>query len=170
MPMNFGSIINKGVRKRTWRDSDNNIDFLAFPMLWKKLPMTIGKAMIGKVHITILMPSMEYLSSSSSVVKREHVNLGIVSPMIQPIVNVINANNISSIMKHWSLLSSYNTKALSTIVSVPERQFSQHIIANLGKAIAVFPESSVFENDKAISLIINTGIPDRTKKNYIRKN
>lgn len=82
---------------------------------------------------------------------------------------VINANNISSIMKHWSLLSSYNTKALSTIVSVPERQFSQHIIANLGKAITVFPESSVFENDKAISLIINTVIPDRTKKNYIRK-
>jgi hypothetical protein len=95
MPMKFGNINNKGVRKRTWRDSDNNIDFLAFPMLWKKLPMTIGKAMIGNVHITILMPSMEYLSSSSSVVKREHVNLGIVSPMTNPIVNVINANKIA---------------------------------------------------------------------------
>ena len=94
MPMNFGSIINKGVRKRTCLDNDNNIDFLAFPMLWKKLPMTIGREMIGKVHITILMPSIEYLKSSSSVVKSEHVNLGINSPMMHPIHKVMNAKNM----------------------------------------------------------------------------
>ena len=106
MPIKFGNINNKGVRKRTCRDSDNNIDFLAFPMLWKKLPMTIGSEMIGKVHITILMPSMEYLSSSSSVVKSEHVNLGIVSPMMNPIVNVIKAKpiaffNASVTLSNW---------------------------------------------------------------------
>ena len=94
MPMIFGNINNKGVRNRTCRDNDNNIDFLAFPMLWKKLPMTIGSDMIGKVHITILMPSMEYFNNSSSLVKSEHVNRGIISPMIHPIHNVMNANNM----------------------------------------------------------------------------
>ena len=94
MPMNLGSIINKGVRKRTCLDNDNNIDFFAFPMLWKKFPMTIGQEMIGKVSITILMPSMEYCSSSSSVVKSEHVNRGVSSPMRQPIHKVTNANNM----------------------------------------------------------------------------
>ena len=63
-------------------------------MLWKKLPMTIGREMIGKVHITILMPSMEYFSSSSSVVKSLHVNLGINSPMMHPIHKVMNAKNM----------------------------------------------------------------------------
>ena len=95
MPMNFGNIINKGVRKRTCRDNDNNIDFFAFPMLWKKLPMTIGQEMIGKVSITILMPSMEYFNNSSSVVKSLHTNLGIVSPIKNPIVNVMNANKMA---------------------------------------------------------------------------
>ena len=94
MPIKFGNIINNGVRKRTCRDNDNNIDFLAFPMLWKKLPMTIGNAMIGNVHITILMPSIEYFNNSSSVVKSEHVNRGVSSPMRHPIHNVMNANNI----------------------------------------------------------------------------
>ena len=95
MPMNFGSINNKGVRNKTCLDSDNNIDFFAFPMLWKKFPMTIGKEMIGNVSITILMPSMEYFKSSSSEVKRRQTILGIVSPMMKPIVNVTNANNIA---------------------------------------------------------------------------
>ena len=95
MPMNLGSTINKGVRKRTCLDNDNNIDFLAFPMLLKKFPMTIGQEMIGKVSITILMPSMEYFSSSSSLVKSLHVNRGIVSPMIHPIHNVMNASNVA---------------------------------------------------------------------------
>ena len=95
MPMNLGSIINKGVRKRTCLDNDNNIDFFAFPMLWKKFPMTIGQEMIGKVSITILMPSMEYFNNSSSVVKRRHTNLGIVSPIKNPIVNVMNAKKIA---------------------------------------------------------------------------
>ena len=94
MPIMFGNIINKGVRNRTCLDNDNNIDFLALPMLWKKLPITIGNAIIGKVHITILMPSMEYCNSSSSVVKSEHVNRGVSSPMRQPIHKVTNANNM----------------------------------------------------------------------------
>ena len=95
MPMNFGSINNKGVRNSTCRDNDSNIDFFAFPMLWKKLPMTIGKEMIGNVSITILMPSMEYFNNSSSDVKRRHTTLGIVSPMMNPNVNVIKANKIA---------------------------------------------------------------------------
>ena len=94
MPIMFGNIINKGVRNRTCLDNDNNIDFLAFPMLWKKFPITIGNAIIGKVHITILMPSMEYFSSFSSLVKSEHVNRGVSSPMRQPKHNVTNANNM----------------------------------------------------------------------------
>ena len=95
MPITLGNIINKGVRKRTCLDNDSNIDFLALPMLWKKFPMTIGSEMIGKVHITILMPSMEYFSSSSSVVKSLHVNRGIVSPIVNPMHNVMNANTIA---------------------------------------------------------------------------
>ena len=95
MPMNFGSINNKGVKNKTCLESDNNIDFFAFPMLWKKLPMTIGKEMIGNVSTTILMPSMEYFKSSSSVVKRRQTNLGIVSPMMNPIDNVMKANTIA---------------------------------------------------------------------------
>ena len=59
MPINSGSINNNGVKNKTCLDSDNNMDFLACPMLWKKLPMTIGNEMIGKVSITILMPSTE---------------------------------------------------------------------------------------------------------------
>ena len=59
IPMKLGSINNKGMRNKTCLDKDNTIDFLAFPMLWKKLPITIGKAMIGKVAMTILMPSIE---------------------------------------------------------------------------------------------------------------
>ena len=59
MPRKFGNINNKGIRNKTCRDNDNTIDFLALPMLWKKLPMTIGKAMIGNVAMTILMPSTE---------------------------------------------------------------------------------------------------------------
>ena len=95
MPMNFGSINNKGVKNKTCLESDNNIDFFAFPMLWKKFPMTIGKEMIGNVSITILMPSMEYFNNSSSEVKRRQTNLGMVSPIINPMVNVMNANNIA---------------------------------------------------------------------------
>ena len=59
IPMKLGNIINKGIRNKTCRDNDNTIDFLAFPILWKKLPITIGKAMIGNVAITTLMPSTE---------------------------------------------------------------------------------------------------------------
>ena len=59
MPMNLGSINNKGIRNNTCRDSDKTIDFLALPILWKKLPITIGKEMIGKVDMTILIPSTE---------------------------------------------------------------------------------------------------------------
>lgn len=59
MPMNLGSINNKGIRNSTCLDKDNNIDFFAFPMLWKKLPMTIGHEMMGNVAITILIPSTE---------------------------------------------------------------------------------------------------------------
>lgn len=59
IPMNFGNINNKGIRNKTCRDNDSTIDFFALPILWKKLPITIGMEMIGKVAITILMPSME---------------------------------------------------------------------------------------------------------------
>ena len=59
IPINSGSINNKGMRNNTCRDNDKMMDFFAFPMLWKKLPMTIGMDMIGNVAITILMPSME---------------------------------------------------------------------------------------------------------------
>ena len=59
IPMNFGSVNNKGIRNNTCRDNDKTMDFFAFPMLWKKLPMTIGHEMIGNVAMTILIPSME---------------------------------------------------------------------------------------------------------------
>lgn len=59
IPRKLGNIINKGIRNKTCRDNDRTIDFFALPMLWKKLPMTIGKAMIGNVAITILIPSTE---------------------------------------------------------------------------------------------------------------
>ena len=92
IPIKLGNINNKGIRNNTCRDNDRTIDFLAFPMLWKKFPITIGKAMIGKVAMTILMPSTEYLNNSSSLVKREHTNLGIVSPIRHPKLNVANAS------------------------------------------------------------------------------
>ena len=59
IPINFGNVNNKGIRNRTCLDRDKTIDFLALPILWKKLPITIGREMMGKVDITILIPSTE---------------------------------------------------------------------------------------------------------------
>ena len=59
IPRNLGNINSKGIRNNTCLDKDRTIDFLAFPMLWKKFPMTIGRDIIGNVAITILMPSTE---------------------------------------------------------------------------------------------------------------
>lgn len=82
---------------------------------------------------------------------------------------VINDNNISSVMKCWSLYRDYNKAALTTILAAPSKQFSEYITSDLGRAISVFPESSLFESDRAISVILNTELSVRIRNTYLRK-
>ena len=79
----FGNINNKGVRKRTWRDSDNNIDFLAFPMLWKKLPITICAPTNGKTVMIIRKARTAFSVNSGPAPKMCITVAGMSSPVRQ---------------------------------------------------------------------------------------
>lgn len=68
-PKKCGNISSPGSRYSNWRVSDRKILIFAFPMLWKKLPMTICAPTSGNMATAMRTPLEAISISSSSLVK-----------------------------------------------------------------------------------------------------
>ena len=86
VPQMDGNTNNDGIKNSNCRVNDKKIAFLAIPIDWKKLDVTIWKPTTGKKINTIRKPSTAILVNVSSDVKRQINDRGKICPAKKPTV------------------------------------------------------------------------------------
>ena len=85
-PKNNGKINRHGMSTNTCRLNDRMIAFLAIPMLWKKLDVTIWNPTNGNISIVTRNPCAERAINVSSVVNAETASRGMSCDIRNPVV------------------------------------------------------------------------------------